>query len=155
MEYNPAYVVNTDATAGNGPSIITEDGIVLGGNSRAMTLQLVYADHPDKAAAYRQELQDKAAQFGIDPAAVEGMQRPVLVRVVDTPLSPEEMAVKSRQYNQTTTQKLQAKAEGVSRGRMISAESLASLSEGLADFDTLRQLLDSPKVQGLCRLPDK
>ncbi|WP_297671138.1 hypothetical protein [uncultured Desulfovibrio sp.] len=148
LNYLPAYVLSTDATAGNGPSIITEDGIVLGGNSRAMTLQLVYADHPDKAATYRQELQNKAAQFGIDPAAVEGMQRPVLVRVVDTPLSPEEMAVKSRQYNQTTTQKLQAKAEGVSRGRMISAESLASLSEGLTDFDTLRQLLDSPKSRG-------
>jgi|GEM_PF-2790455 len=152
QDYQPGYVLNTDVTAGNGPSIITNDGIVLGGNSRAMTLQLVYARHPDKAAAYRQELQRKADQFGIDPSAIAGMERPILVRVLEQPLTVEEMAVKSRQYNQTTTQKLQAKAEGVSRGRMISAEALTSLSEGMADFDTLAQFLDSPKSKGFVDL---
>ncbi len=150
--YQPAFVVNSDPTAGNGPPIITSDGIVLGGNSRAMTLQLVYADRPDSAAAYRQALTDQAAGFGLDPAGIEGMRRPILVRVVEGRMTPEEMSVKSRLYNQTTTQKLQAKAEGVSRGRMISAESLAALSEGLAEFDTLRQFMDSPRSKGFVGL---
>lgn len=152
LSYQPAFVVNSDPTAGNGPPIITREGIVLGGNSRTMTLQLVYADRPDSAAAYRQALTDQAAGFGLEPAALEGMRRPILVRVVDGRMTPEEMAVKSRLYNQTTTQKLQAKAEGVSRARMISPATLAALSADMADFDTLRQFLDSPRSKGFVRL---
>lgn len=152
LSYQPAFVVNTDPTAGNGPPIVTREGIVLGGNSRTMTLQLVYADRPDSAAAYRQTLTDQAAGFGLDPAALEGMRRPILVRVVDERMTPEEMAVKSRLYNQTTTQKLQAKAEGVSRARMISPATLAALSADMADFDTLRQFLDSPRSKGFVGL---
>lgn len=152
LSYQPAFVVNSDPTAGNGPPIITREGIVLGGNSRTMTLQLVYADRPDSAVAYRQALTDQAAGFGLDPAALEGMRRPILVRVVDERMTPEEMAVKSRLYNQTTTQKLQAKAEGVSRARMISPATLAALSADMADFDTLRQFLDSPRSKGFVGL---
>lgn len=152
LSYLPALVVNSDPTAGNGPPIITREGIVLGGNSRVMTLQLVYADRPDSAAAYRQTLTSQAAGFGIEPVALEGMRRPILVRVVDGHMTPEEMAVKSRRYNQTTTQKLQAKAEGVSRARMISPTTLAALSADMADFDTLRQFLDSPRSKGFVRL---
>lgn len=152
LSYQPAFVVNSDPTAGNGPPIVTREGIVLGGNSRTMTLQLVYADRPDSAAAYRQTLTDQAAGFGLDPAALEGMRRPILVRVVDERMTPEEMAVKSRLYNQTTTQKLQAKAEGVSRARMISPATLAALSADMADFDTLRQFLDSPRSKGFVGL---
>lgn len=83
--------------------------------------------------------------FGIDPAVVEGMRKPVLVRVVDKEMDLKEMAVKSRLYNQTTTQKLQEKAEGVSRAKMLSDQSLAIMADALAsDPDlTLRKFLDS------------
>lgn len=148
LSYQPAFVVNTDPTAGNGPPIITRDGIVLGGNSRTMTLQLVYADNAQGAEAYRTELAGKAAQFGIDPAGLATMRRPILVRVVDSDMALNDMAVKSRQYNQTTTQKLQAKAEGVSRARLLSSETLAELSAEMAEFDTLRQFFDSSKSRG-------
>lgn len=148
LSYQPALVVNTDPTAGNGPPIITRDGIVLGGNSRTMTLQLVYADNAQGAEAYRTELAGKAAQFGIDPAGLATMRQPILVRVVDSDMALNDMAVKSRQYNQTTTQKLQAKAEGVSRARLLSSETLAELSADMAEFDTLRQFFDSSKSRG-------
>lgn len=145
LGYEPGFTVNTDPTAGNGPSIITKDGIVLGGNSRAMSLQLVYAQKPEKATQYREALKEKAAQFGLDPASLDAMRRPVLVRVVENDLSLDEMAVKSRLYNQTTTQKLQAKAEGVSRGRLLSPETLSLLAAEMAEFDSLRQFLDSSR----------
>lgn len=150
--YHPAFVINSDPTAGNGPPIITSDGIVLGGNSRAMTLQLVYAENAESARAYGAKLRQEAARFGIDPAALGSMKRPILVRVVEGRMTPKEMAVKSRLYNQTTTQKLQAKAEGVSRARMISPATLAALSADMAEFDTLRQFMDSPRSKGFVGL---
>lgn len=155
LDYQPGFVLNTDPTAGNGPPIITRNGIVLGGNSRTMTLQLVYADNAQGAENYRTQLAEKAAQFGLDADDVASLRQPILVRVVEGDMAADDMAVKSRQYNQTTTQKLQAKAEGVSRARLLSAETLAELSADMADFDTLRQFFDSPKsrsfVQSLLR----
>lgn len=111
LNYEPAFVVSTDASATNGPPIITQNGIVLGGNSRTMTLQMVYGQHPEKAAAYRQALVDNASQFGIGPQAIANMKRPMLVRVVSGQFSPEDMAKRSREYNQTTTQQLQGEKD--------------------------------------------
>jgi hypothetical protein len=45
-----------------------------------MILQRVYKYNPEGAAAYRDLLAKKAAQFGIDAKQLEGMKEPVLVR---------------------------------------------------------------------------
>lgn len=145
IAYQPDYVISTDATAVNGPPIITSDGIVLGGNSRVMTLGMVYGKHPEKAAAYRQMLQDRGAMFGIDPNAVSGMKKPVLVRTVSGKLTPEEMAQRSREYNQSPGQSLQAQAEGVSRARFIGRQSMNLLATGLKDNESLAKFLDSDR----------
>ena len=138
-------MISTDASATNGPPIITSKGIVLGGNSRAMTLQLVYGKFPEKAAAYRQALMDNAAQFGLDPNAVASMKKPMLVRVVSGDLTPEQMAKRSREYNQTTTQQLQGEAEGISRARFVDRPTLNALVAGLKDGRTISEFLASPE----------
>jgi hypothetical protein len=78
LEFKWRYLVNDLPSASDGPPIITGDGIVLGGNSRAMSLALVYEGNPEKAAQYRQALVNEAAVYGIDGAAVQGMKQPVL-----------------------------------------------------------------------------
>ena len=141
----PGYLVNNNPDAVNGPPIITEEGIVLGGNSRTMSIQLAYASHPERAEAYRSSLKKWGQMFGIDPAAVDSFQRPVLVRVVEGGQDAQAMAVKSRLYNQSQTQGLLAKAEGVSKGKLVSRETLDALTQGMEDFDTLRGFMASPK----------
>lgn len=147
ITYNPRHVINTDPTAMSGPPVITRDGVVLGGNSRTMTLELVYAEHPEKAAAYRAELADKAQRyFGIDPAQIESMQRPILVRVLEDDLDAETTILKSREYNQVLTQEIQELAKGVSLGKKISQKSNNLLSEGMDEFDgSLTDFLNSGK----------
>ena len=148
-DLKPALLISDNAEASNGPSIITKDGIVLGGNSRVMTMQTAYANHPEKAAAYRAMLKERAERFGMDPAVVDGFTNPVLVRVVDEDMDVPGMAMRSRLYNETTTQGLQAKAEGVSRARMISDDTLAVMASDMEDFDTLREYLASPASKRL------
>ena len=152
LNYEPAFVVSTDASATNGPPIITQNGIVLGGNSRTMTLQMVYGQHPEKAAAYRQALVDNASQFGIDPNAIANMKRPMLVRVVSGKFSPEDMAKRSREYNQTTTQQLQGEAEGISRARFVDKPTVNALIAGLQDGRTIDQFLASPESADFARV---
>jgi broad specificity phosphatase PhoE len=79
--FNPRYHITDNPDATNGPVLIDEHGNAIGGNSRAMILQRVYARNGKGASAYRELLEKKAQQFGIDPAAVRGMKEPVLVRV--------------------------------------------------------------------------
>jgi hypothetical protein len=155
LEFKWRYLVNDNPSASDGPPITTSGGIVLGGNSRAMSLGLVYANSPEKAAAYKDALARRAAVFGIDPAAVEGMRQPVLVRVLDADLTPEQMAVKSRLYNQTSTQALQAKAEGVSKARLVSPDTLNIFAEGMKEFDSLREYLGSASSRKLVAALEK
>ncbi|MDE5832428.1 MAG: hypothetical protein K2H64_05510, partial [Desulfovibrio sp.] len=106
-------------------------------------LKLVYAKNTEKAAAYREALKAKAAQYGIDPAAIDGMQRPILVRALDESPTPEAMALKSRQYNQNLTQAMQAEAEGISRARFLKPATLDALATGIKEKGTIREFLAS------------
>lgn len=147
LVYNPQLVISTARSAMEGPPIIRQDGVVLGGNSRTMTLELVYAEHPEKAAAYRAELADNAQRhFGIDPAQIEAMRQPILVRVIEDDLDAERTILKSREYNQSLSQEIQELAKGVSLGKRIGDNSINNLAKGLDESEgDLTKFMDSNK----------
>lgn len=68
-----------------GAPIVSRGGVVEAGSARAIALQRVYEAEGLKAQRYRQQLADQAPAFGLDPAAVQGMRKPVLVRIPDEP----------------------------------------------------------------------
>lgn len=84
-EFDPEHVTASLSDAGGAP-IVARDGVVEVGNARAGALKRVYASSPQKAAAYREALMQRAPDFGLDPAAIQGMRRPVLVRLPDEPM---------------------------------------------------------------------
>jgi hypothetical protein len=83
--------------AADGAPIVGQDAVVESGNARTIALRRAYAS--DKADAYRQFLVDQAARFGLDPAAVDALQQPVLVRVSVGDYDRAEFA---RQANEST-----------------------------------------------------
>ena len=87
------------ADAATGAPIVGADGLVESGNARSIALKRVYAGQGPQAAAYKDFLQAHAAEFGLMPEQVAGMQKPVLVRVRDTPVNRAEFA---RQANAPT-----------------------------------------------------
>lgn len=135
-EFDPAYHITDNPDATNGPPLIDSDGNVLGGNGRTMIMQRVYASNPQGAAAYRQMLEQRAPQFGIDPAEVAGMKQPVLVRVID---DAELASDKAKQdavtdFNKTGTAALTPAEQAVADARRVSPETLERLSERLAEL---------------------
>lgn len=142
---DPRYLLNDNPDAINGPPLVTDSGVVLGGNSRTMSIQLAYSNFPERAAGYRDALRQRASLFGIDPAAVDAFERPVLVRVVEGGDNANDMAVRARLYNQSQTQGLQAQAEGVSKARLLSAESMDILAADMEGFDSLREFFSAAK----------
>jgi hypothetical protein len=151
--FEPRFVVSDNPDAINGPPIVTEKGVVLGGNSRAMTIKEVYGRNAEAAENYKKTLRDRAEMFGLDPAQIDQAKNPILVRVVEGEV--KDPARKARLYNQPFTQGLDVKAEGVSRARMVSGETMERLADALETNNTIREFLSKPAsrdfIAGLMR----
>lgn len=113
------YLITDSPDAVNGAPVIDQNGNVLGGNSRAMKLARVYANNPQDSAAYRALLEQQAQRFGIDPAQVRGMKRPVLVRELShTETSPQKIVT---DLNKSGTAALTAAEQATADARRMSA----------------------------------
>ncbi|MGM9861725.1 MAG: hypothetical protein ACI30W_03940, partial [Muribaculaceae bacterium] len=76
--------ITGSATAYTGAPTINTRGEVIQGNNRSDALRYLWENKlPAQQQAYKQYLIDNAEQFGIDPEAVNAMQQPVLVNMLD------------------------------------------------------------------------
>jgi len=125
------------ADAATGAPIVGVDGLVESGNARSIALKRVYRDNPQVAETYRQFLRDNAARFGLDPADIDSMPAPVLVRVRETPVDRAEFA---RQANASTVAQMssseQARADAA---RLDSMDDLRPDDNG--EFATSRDFI--------------
>lgn len=125
------------ADAATGAPIVGIDGLVESGNARSIALKRVYRDNPQAAEGYRQFLRDNAGRFGLDPADIDSMPNPVLVRVRETPVDRAEFA---RQANASTVAQMssseQARADAA---RLDSMDDLRPDDNG--DFATSREFI--------------
>ena len=145
----PEFMVNTNPDAVNGPPMVLPNGVVLGGNSRAMSLHRAYENHPEVAAAYRAHLSDTAAHFGFTAADVGALKRPMLVRTVETAdQSNEALARLGHQMNAGFTQAMNPAAEQVSLGKQLRQPTLDLLATAMQPDDSLPDFLDSAGSQG-------
>lgn len=76
--------ITGSATAYTGAPTINSRGEVIQGNNRSDALRYLWDNHlPEQQQIYKQYLLDNAEQFGLDPEAVNAMERPVLVNMLD------------------------------------------------------------------------
>jgi len=139
-------ILTNNPDAINGPPIVLENGIVLGGNSRAMTLQRAYIfdSQYGKGTKFKKKLVQFADQFGLDPEKVKQFDEPVLVRIYKAEATDQKTLHKlASLFNAPLTQGMSAEAKTVSMGKNVSPETLENIGVRLTDRDlTLRQLLD-------------
>lgn len=146
QNFNPDYVINSNPDAVNGPPVITPDGIVLGGNSRTMSLARAYEDET-LGNEYRRRLAASAGDFGLTSQDVEGMEHPVLVREVDSPADAAEMRRIGSELNKSMTGALTDTEAAVSAGKNISDATMQRIAEmleaesGPDDPATLRRIM--------------
>lgn len=142
-KFKPAFHITDNPDAVNGPPVIDSKGNAMGGNGRTMQLQRVYAYNPQGAAAYRELLTKKAAQFGIDPAEVAGMKQPVLVReVADEHVGQVGRAITD--LNKTGTAPLTPAERAIADSRRVSPATLDHIAGKLDELGpdgTLAKLL--------------
>lgn len=152
-DFNPGYHITDNPDAQNGPVMVDSAGAAVGGNGRTMILQRVYSGNPAGAKRYRDMLTEKAPQFGIDPAQIEGMKQPVLVREVQFS-SPEERQRAVGDFNKKSTADLSPAERAIADSRRVSRTTLDYVSDllesakddatlaDIADTDLLKRLVD-------------
>ncbi len=91
--------------ASEGATIVGQDLIMESGNGRTIALKGAYDAAEPKAQEYRQWLLDNAGRFGLDGKQIEGMKKPVLVRVRQTEVDRPEFV---RQANEAAVAGLSA-----------------------------------------------
>lgn len=139
----PQIVITNDPTAANGAPMVTPEGIVLGGNGRTMGLKLfAKRSSVQEQGAYRNYLKQSAHIFGLDEKELEGFRFPVLVRVVDAPMT--ECALYSNILNESLTQEVDFTTKTISLARQLQPEDLAKIAgifenSGLLTFAELMQ----------------
>ena len=121
--------VNTNPDAANGPPLMTSDGIILGGNSRTMSLQHAYSSIPEASEKYRKHLAENAPTFGIDPEHVKGMKNPILVREVET--DTKDYGTLVQRYNEVFTASMDPRRDQVARARFVTPKMMDSLASGM------------------------
>ena len=83
--------------ADTGAPVIGPDGVVESGNARSAALQEAY--RRGRGEDYRQWVQQQAEAQGIPADQVQGVEQPVLVRVRDQEMSPDERRQFARDAN--------------------------------------------------------
>lgn len=143
---NPAFVVNTNPDAVNGPPLVTDDGVVLGGNSRTMSMQLAYHEDSEKAAEMKAYLEAHAYEVGLQPEDVAAMKQPILVRVVEVEdKSTENLQVLVRQMNESFTQGMDPRTMQVALGRRLDDNALQALAKNMEEGETLNHFLGTAR----------
>jgi hypothetical protein len=149
QKFNPRYMITDNPDAVNGPPVVDSAGNTIGGNSRVMTLERVYEAGGDKA--YREQLQRDAAHYGLDPAEVAKMKRPILVReIADEHVAslPKGAQTLVRDTNKTGTADLTASERATADAQSLTPEASKYIQDALeaegADA-SLRDLLGSDK----------
>jgi len=91
--------LTTSPNAQFGAPIVSDRGIVESGNGRTLSIGLAYDRFPERAAAYRAELE----RLGFD---IENFEQPVLVRIRQDDLSPQQLMAYTARSNVSEVAKL-------------------------------------------------
>lgn len=151
---NPEVLTTDFHRIDAGSPIIDKNGNVLSGNGRTLALQRAAELHPDKYNAYKEQIKAEARAAGIDPAAVDKMQNPVLVRRLQ---GDHDAAAFAREANSSGTLRMSPLEQAKVDAGMISDRHMLKLNaHETGDIDrALRDKSNKPFVdEFLASVPD-
>jgi hypothetical protein len=144
----PQLLVNTNPDAVNGPPLVRKDGVVLGGNSRVMSMQLASRDYKEKSADMKKYLAKHAHEVGFRPEDVGAMKNPILVREVENPgESKEDLRRTVRQMNESFTQGMDPRTMQVAMGHKLTDATMETLGDDMKEDETLNEFLASGRSE--------
>lgn len=137
----PRLVFNESPSVTDGVPITNEAGVVLGGNARAMGMQLGYSRGGEAAKTLRSEALAFAKKVGIDPASLGDLKNPIVVREIVGEASGARGEL-SRDLNEPLTTARTAATDAASRGSRVTQQVAKDVGD-ILELGTLANALNS------------
>lgn len=142
---DPGQLLSDSVLPVDGPPIILQNGVVMGGNGRTMRMKLAMRLGRGNYDAVRKSLLDKASVFGFTQDELAKMKEPVLVRVMDADVSdPGDLTRYGLEYNRAPVRGISREQMGVALARMMTTgvvDRLASIAESTPDGSSVRDMM--------------
>lgn len=122
---NPDSLLYDTRRLDTGPMIIGNDLVVEAGNGRVMALRKAAEQYPDNLTAYQNKLKDILPDYGLDPAQLEGINSPVLVRVRTSDVDRVKFAAEA---NQDVTLRMSTVEQAIQDASRLADETVAGIS---------------------------
>lgn len=142
--------ITSSVTAYTGAPTVNSRGETIQGNSRSDALRLMYESEPEQSAKYKQYLIDHASDYGLTPEQIRGLERPVLVNMLDV---DDDEAIRLGQFVAQDTEsggieriKPKNTVQRVGKGMTNFANILL---RSMNDEDSVSQLIDANGVEAL------
>nr|BDD48107.1 hypothetical protein 23 [Balneolaceae bacterium] len=126
--------------------IISEEGIVVSGNNRTMSTQRNIRQDSPRADWYREEVQQRAHRYGIDPEQVQPLQNPMLVRI---DYDVEDYSTETfKAYNESEKKQKSDVEKAVVVSKSITDRTVDALVDAIEPEQngTIRAALNSPRI---------
>ena len=143
--FNPDDVIDPTRGHERGPTMVIEkDGklYVVGGTRRYMMIANLPRAFPEKAIEYQNALVAEAETFGLDPEAINSMESPILIRVIE---EYEDVPTLIDALNFDPQFAKDVATEAASLGRGIGKNTIAVLRD-ISDDETLSNFLNRKGV---------
>lgn len=126
----------------DGPPIVDQTGVVLGGNARSMGMQLAYFG--DQASRLKEHVRSQGSKFGIPQGSLDGLKEPVIVRVLYEEF--DRSTISSLLNESLAASKSQATVS-VSQAKRISEGTISLISNILSSdaSPSLREAMAEPR----------
>ena len=133
QEHTKSIAGNYDQRALQDIPVVSNDGVVLSGNGRAMAGEIAAKNGTD--TAYNDYLKKYAHKFGFTPEQVEGMQHPRVSFVPDAqmPYTAETFA----KFNQQAMKSQNNTEQAVKLGKTVSDDVFKGIVKTINGYDTL------------------
>ena len=116
-------IQNSSSVTEGSPILVLKDGkfYALGGNGRLMSMEIAYGG--GRGQNYKDYLTEQASSLGLDSAQIQGMNKPVMVRVIKSELTETQRVEASRLFNLSAAE--------MQRAGEIAAEDVRQITPGL------------------------
>lgn len=136
--------------ASDGAPITLPDGATITRNHGTEALKQLYAEGSPRAEAYKQDLIDRAPDYGLDPQRVAAIPNPVLTRVITDPMKPADVAQFAEEANMSSAARMSdAGVASVLSRRMTGPlmDSFEPKEDGTPNPEFVRELIKGLPVE--------
>ncbi len=126
-KFDPSRMIDDFEDLRNGSPVVGPDSMVEGGNGRITALRRIREQHPDLWEAYQQHLREKARELGFDPADIDKIKDPILVRERLDAMEPDRRVEFAAETNAPDTAEMTATERALRDSRRIPEAALSEM----------------------------